>query len=231
MGQRILLIEDDANLAEFTRWQLDSHGYQVRVAGRAQAGLQMMDEWKPDLVLLDIMMPEVDGWAVARQIRERSNVPLIFTTALSAEKDVVRGLDLGADDYLAKPFGPRELLARIRAVLRRHGRMAEGETPLYVNGPLSVNLDTREVFVNGQAVELTPIEFKLLTLLAENENKVLTHEFLLEHVWGAEHQDQRHYLKLYIWYLRQKIEADPRHPHLIVTERGVGYRLKTSEAQ
>ncbi len=224
MGQRILLIEDDASLAEFTQWQLEHHGYQVQVALRSQEGLAILETWHPDLVLLDIMMPEIDGWTLAEHIRQKSNVPLIFTTALGAERDVVRGLELGADDYLPKPFGPRELLARIRAVLRRHGRLKELDS-VYTNGPLSLNVDTHEVFVNGKPVELTPIEFKLLTLLATHEGKVLTHTFLLDQVWGTGHEEQRHYLKLYIWYLRQKIEEDPRHPKLILTERGVGYRL------
>jgi DNA-binding response OmpR family regulator len=222
--QRILLIEDDISLAEFTQWQLEHHGYQVRVASRSQEGLDILDQWLPDLIILDIMMPEMDGWVIAKHIRERSNVPLIFTTALGTEKDVVRGLDLGADDYITKPFGPRELLARIRAVLRRQGHSDE-EEHIYNNGPLRLNLDSREVFVNDAPVELTPIEFKLLTLLAEYEGKVLDHNTLLDQVWGTGHQDQRHYLKLYIWYLRQKIEADPRHPKLILTERGVGYRM------
>ncbi len=224
MVQRVLLIEDDVSLAEFTQWQLEHYGYQVRVASRSQEGLDLLGQWPPDLVILDIMMPEMDGWTLAQRIRDRSNVPLIFTTALGTEKDIVRGLDLGADDYITKPFGPRELLARIRAVLRRQGRSDEEER-VYTNGPLTLNLDTREVFVNGTAVELTPIEFRLLTLLIEREGKVLTHETLLEQIWGTGHQEQRHYLKLYIWYLRQKIEADPRHPKLIVTERGVGYRM------
>lgn len=223
MEERILLIEDDANLAEFTQWQLEHHGYQVRVALHGQEGLNILNEWPPDLVILDIMMPDMDGWEIAERIREKSDLPLIFTTALGTEKDIVRGLDLGADDYLTKPFGPRELLARIRAVLRRQSH--EEEERVYNIGPLSLNLDTREVLMSGKPVDLTPIEFNLLTLLAGNEGKVLTHKTLLDHVWGEGHEEQRHYLKLYIWYLRQKIEVNPRHPKLILTERGVGYRM------
>ena len=224
MEQRILVIEDDASLADFTQWQLASHGYQVRVATRAHAGLTILDEWKPDLVLMDIMMPDMDGWEAAQRIREKSDVPLIFTTALGREKDVVRGLELGADDYVAKPYGSHELLARIRAVLRRHGRSQESEH-IYHNGPLHINLDSYQVFVDTHKVELTPREFKLLALLADNEGKVLTHDVLLNEIWGTGHARHRHYLKLYIWYLRRKIEADPRHPLLILTERGIGYCL------
>ncbi len=225
MGQRILLIEDDVDLAEFTQWQLENHGYEVKSALRGQDGLDMLATWAPDLVILDIMMPGIDGWTIAERIREKSNIPLIFTTALGTEKDVVRGLDLGADDYLAKPFGPKELLARIRAVLRRQERTEGSADQVYQNGPLYINLDTREITVNGQSIELTPIEFKLLTILAEHEGKVISHDTLLKHIWDTGHQGQRHYLKLYIWYLRQKLETDPRHPQLILTERGVGYRL------
>jgi two-component system, OmpR family, KDP operon response regulator KdpE len=232
MGQRILLIEDDASLAEFAQWQLERQKYEVKIALRGQDGLDIVDAWHPDLVILDIMMPEMDGWAIAKRIRDKSDVPLVFATALGMEKDVVRGLDLGADDYLTKPYGPRELLARVRAVLRRRGHTQDNHERVYTNGPLSLNLDTREVTVSGKPVALTPIEFNLLTLLADNEGKVLTHDVLIEQVWGSGHRGQRHYLKLYIWYLRQKIEDDPRHPKLILTERGVGYRLnKASKAQ
>lgn len=225
MAQRILVIEDDTSLAEFTKWQLEHHGYEVQVALTSQEGLKIADEWQPDVVLLDIMMPEMNGWVIAERIRQKSNVPLIFTTALGAEKDVVHGLELGADDYLTKPFGPRELVARIRAVLRRHGQAESRFGPIYTNGPLTLNVDTHEVSIRGRPVKLTPIEFKLLTLLAENEGKVVTHETLLDAIWGPGHHEQRHYLKLYIWYLRQKIEADARQPTLVTTERGVGYRM------
>jgi two-component system KDP operon response regulator KdpE len=181
-------------------------------------------EWHPDLVILDIMMPDMDGWTVCQRIREVSDVPVIFMTALGAEKDVVRGLQLGADDYIVKPFGAKELVARIQAVLRRHKPDAQHEHT-YTNGKLFINLDTHQVSVDGQNVELTPIEFKLLACLAEQEGKVLAHRFLLNQVWGPDYEDDRQYLKLYIWYLRQKIEDDPNDPKLILTQRGAGYRL------
>jgi len=225
VAERILVIEDDNELANFITWQLQHEGYQVHAAKRAADGLAAVREWSPDLVILDIMMPEMDGWETCRRIRQMSGVPIIMTTALGTEKDVVRGLEMGADDYLVKPFGPRELTARIRAVLRRKKPTDLAQQHVYTNGAISINLDTREVLVNGKAVELTPIEFKLLACLVDHEGKVVSHDYLLNEVWGQEYKDARHYLKLYIWYLRQKLEADPAHPRMIVTQRGVGYRL------
>lgn len=225
MGERILIVEDDNELAEFISWQLMRAGYQTQTTRRGAEGLDRVCEWQPDLVILDIMMPDMDGWTACQQIREISDIPIIFTTALGTEKDIVRGLEMGADDYLVKPFGPKELIARIRTVLRRHRVTANRREHIYTNGDLYVNLDMREVRVNGQIVELTPIEFKLLICFVEQEGKVLTHGFLLSQAWGAEHENERQYLKLYIWYLRQKLEADPAHPKLILTQRGVGYRL------
>jgi two-component system, OmpR family, KDP operon response regulator KdpE len=225
VSERILIVEDDNELAEFTSWQLTRAGYQTQTTHRGAEGLDRVREWQPDLVILDIMMPDMDGWTACQQIREISDIPIIFTTALGMEKDIVRGLEMGADDYLVKPFGPKELIARIRTVLRRHRDTSNRHEQIYTNGDLYVNLDTREVRVNGQVVELTPIEFKLLNCFVEQEGKVLPHGFLLNQAWGPEHEDERQYLKLYIWYLRQKIEADPTHPKLILTQRGVGYRL------
>jgi two-component system KDP operon response regulator KdpE len=224
VSERILIVEDDGELAEFIRWQLERNGYQARVARSGAEGVSLVREWHPDLVILDIMMPDMDGWATYQQMRGVSDVPVIFATALGTEKDIVQGLELGADDYLVKPFGPKELVARIRTVLRRNLRSGRPEHA-YVNGNLWISTDTREVRVNDTPVELTPIEYKLLTLLVEHEGKVLTHRFLLSQAWGAEHENERQYLKLYIWYLRQKLEVDPTHPKLILTQRGVGYRL------
>jgi DNA-binding response OmpR family regulator len=172
------------------------------------------------------MMPDMDGWTVCERLRELSDVPIIFVTAIGKEADIIRGLEMGADDYLVKPFSPRELVARIEAVLRRTERGdAAIESRVYRNGPLSVNTENREVRLNGELVELTPIEFKLLSTFIRNEDKVLTHRFLLSQVWGPAYEEERQYLKLYVWYLRQKIEVDPADPKLVVTERGVGYRL------
>jgi len=229
LQKRILLIEDDVGLAEFIQYQIKREGYQVAIANRGTDGLRLAQHWRPDLIILDIMMPEMDGWTVCHRLREMSNVPIIFTTALGAERDVVRGLEMGADDYLIKPFGPKELTARIQAVLRRHESSRPRGKP-YGNGRLVVDLDTRDVRVDGLSVVLTPLEYKLLTCLIHNEDKVLSHSHLLNQVWGPSYENERQYLKLYIWYLRQKLEEDPAQPRLIVTERGVGYRLARSRS-
>ncbi len=224
MTNRILIIEDDNSLSGFISWQLERNSYEVRTATRAHDGLAQIAEWDPSLVLLDVMMPDMDGWTACQRIRENSDTPIIFVTALGTEKDVVHGLELGADDYLIKPFGAKELMARITTVLRRN-RSNGNHKHIYMNGNLLINLDAREVQVNGSRVELTPIEFKLLACLAEEEGKVLTHRFLLNQIWGPDYVDRRQYLKLYIWYLRQKLETDPIHPTLILTQRGIGYRM------
>jgi len=226
MSARILVIEDDSAIASLTQLQLENRGYQVQLARDGVEGLRHAYAWQPDLVVLDIMMPDMDGWTVCERLRELSDVPIIFVTAIGKEADIVRGLEMGADDYLVKPFSPRELLARIEAVLRRGTRSGAAiEARTYENGPLSVNLENRQVKLNDNPVDLTPIEFKLLSTFIRNEDKVLTHRFLLSQVWGAAYEEERQYLKLYVWYLRQKIEEDPSSPELILTERGVGYRL------
>jgi two-component system KDP operon response regulator KdpE len=232
MPARILVIEDDPAIASLTQLQLENRGYQVQIASDGIEGLRQAYAWQPDLVVLDIMMPDMDGWTVCERLRELSDVPIIFVTAIGKETDIVRGLEMGADDYLVKPFSPRELVARIEAVLRRgeHSRGTTIEARLYENGPLTVNLESRQVKRNNAHVDLTPIEFKLLSTFIRNEDKVLTHRFLLSQVWGPAYEDERQYLKLYVWYLRQKIEEDPSNPQLILTERGVGYRLVRPEA-
>jgi len=229
MTVKILVVEDDSAIASLMRMQLENREYQVQVAKNGAEGLRQAYAWQPDLVVLDIMMPDMDGWTVCERLRELSDVPIVFVTAIGKEADIVRGLEMGADDYLVKPFSPRELLARIEAVLRRGTRGgASIDSRTYENGLLTVNLETREVRLNGQLVDLTPIEFKLLSTLIRNEDKVLTHRFLLSQVWGPAYEEERQYLKLYVWYLRQKVEVDPANPQLILTERGVGYRLVRS---
>jgi two-component system KDP operon response regulator KdpE len=231
MSARVLVIEDDPAIASLTRLQLENRGFQVNVAKDGGEGLRQAYAWQPDLVVLDIMMPDMDGWTVCERLRELSEVPIIFVTAVGKETDIVRGLEMGADDYLVKPFSPRELVARIEAVLRRgtRGDASAIEARTYENGPLTVNLESRQVKLNGEHVDLTPIEFKLLSTFIRNEDKVLTHRFLLSQVWGPAYEEERQYLKLYVWYLRQKIEEDPSNPQLVLTERGVGYRLMRSE--
>jgi two-component system KDP operon response regulator KdpE len=226
VGTKILVIEDDPAIASLTQLQLENRGYQVQIAYDGVDGLRQAYAVQPDLVVLDIMMPDMDGWTVCERLRELSDVPIIFVTAVGKEMDIVRGLEMGADDYIVKPFSPRELVARVEAVLRRgQGDGISIETRTYENGPLTVNLESRQVTLNDKPVELTPIEFKLLSTFIRNEDKVLTHRFLLSQVWGPAYEEERQYLKLYVWYLRQKIEEDPSNPVLIHTERGVGYRL------
>jgi two-component system KDP operon response regulator KdpE len=227
MSARILVIEDDPAIASLTQLQLENRGYQVEIAKNGVEGVRQAYAWQPDLVVLDIMMPDMDGWTVCERLRELSDVPIVFVTAIGKEQDIVRGLEMGADDYIVKPFSPRELVARVDAVMRR-GERSRGsaiEARTYENGPLSVNLESRQVKLDSEHVDLTPIEFKLLSTFIRNEDKVLTHRFLLSQVWGPAYEEERQYLKLYVWYLRQKIEEDPSSPRLILTERGVGYRL------
>jgi len=224
VGERILVIEDDDTLAHLMRLQLERAGYQVTVCRDGPGGLQEARNSQPDLVLLDILLPEMDGWTVCERLQEISDAPIIFTTALEAERDMIHGLELGADDYIIKPFSYKELLTRVKVALHR-ARRAASRRKTYENGGLSVDLEARIVEVNGERVSLTPLEYKLLGALVQEAGHVVPHTTLLRHVWGPQYDDRRQYLKLYIWYLRQKIEADPSRPTLILTERGVGYRL------
>ncbi|MCS7251234.1 MAG: response regulator transcription factor [Anaerolineae bacterium] len=222
-AKKILIIEDDAELARFLAWQLGQGGYQVLIAHTGQEGLELLRSQNPNLILLDLMLPGIDGWEVLQAIRSTSEIPVIIVSALGAESDIVRGLENGADDYLTKPFGPRQLLARIQAVLRRYESLAA--RGIYDNGRLYVNLITQEIRLDGRPINLTPTEFKLLSTLVRFAGRPLTHDFLLKAVWGEGHARNRAYLKLYIWHLRQKIEPDPNHPIFIQTERRIGYRL------
>jgi len=226
MPDKILIIEDDAVTATLTCLQVESKNFSVQIANNVAEGLRQAYAWRPDLVLLDIMMPDMDGWAVCQRLRELSDVPVIFVTAVGQERNIVRGLQLGADDYIVKPFSTKELHVRIEAVLRRHHQNDEAEVPQrYANDWLTVDVEQHAVTVNARPIDLSPIEFRLLTTLVHHAGKVLTHEFLLEQVWGSAFKQERHYLKLYVWYLRQKIEPDVNRPQYILTERGVGYRF------
>ena len=225
MEKQILLIEDDNALARMMHMQLEYAGYQVTVCKNGASGIQAAHESDPDLILLDILLPDMDGWDVCEQLKEITDAPIIFSTALGSERDVVRGLDLGADDYMIKPFSYKELLARVKAALHRARRNESQRKVMYRSRWLSVNLDKRTVEANGERIYLTPLEYKLLAALVQEAGDVVPHATLLRRVWGPQYEDRRQYLKLYIWYLRQKIEQDPSNPRLILTERGVGYRL------
>jgi two-component system KDP operon response regulator KdpE len=223
--EQILLIEDDNALARMMHMQLEYAGYQVTVCKNGTSGIQAAHESDPDLILLDILLPDMDGWDVCEQLKEITDAPIIFSTALGSERDVVRGLELGADDYMIKPFSYKELLARVKAALHRARRNESRRKVMYRSRWLSVNLDKRTVEANGERIYLTPLEYKLLAALVQEAGDVVPHATLLRRVWGRQYEDRRQYLKLYIWYLRQKIEQDPSNPRLILTERGVGYRL------
>jgi two-component system KDP operon response regulator KdpE len=208
--------------------QLERKDYRVVAASSGRDGLQKAYQYRPDLVILDIMMPGMDGWEVCRRLRELSNVPIIMLTARSLKGDVVKGLEAGADDYLTKPFSAMELDARIQAVLRRSsGNNGQGNSrsSFYSNGHLDIDFDRRIVKVRDERIDLTPTEFKLLSCLVRNEGRVLPHRYLLTEVWGPEYADEVDYVKLYIRYLRLKIEDDPSDPAYILTEWGIGYRF------
>src|ERR1700733_3510000 len=223
----ILVVDDEPRIRDFVRMNLELEHYRVIEAGDGVQALEQLRENLPDLVVLDVMMPEMDGFETLKAIREVSNVPVIMLTVRQTEQDRIHGLDLGADDYMAKPFSPRELLSRIRALLRR-SLMAppSRKTEIVVDPDLTIDFSRREVIVRGQKVVLRPTEYRLLYHLVSNAGRLLTHETLLSKVWGREYRDEAHYLRLYITYLRQKIEKGPAHPHYILTERGVGYRFK-----
>lgn len=222
----ILIIDDDQDLARIVQLSLEREGYQTAIATSGLAGLQEAYRLQPDLFILDIMMPGMDGWEVCRRLREMSNVPILMLTAKGTEADIVRGLQIGADDYLTKPFSVAELIARIQALLRRAGPQSQTDRPsLLAIGNLTIDLSRRLVLRDGQLVDLTPTEFKLLECFVTHKNRVLPHKFLLTEVWGPEYIDETSYLKLYVRYLRRKLEEDPADPRLIVTEWGVGYRF------
>ncbi len=223
----ILIVDDEARIRDFVRMNLELEHYRVIEANDGIQALEQLRENLPDLIVLDVMMPEMDGFEALRAIREVSTVPVIMLTVRQSEQDKIHGLDLGADDYLAKPFSPRELLSRIRALLRR-SLMAppSRKTEIVVDPDLRIDFARREVVVRGKKVILRPTEYRLLYHLVSNAGRLLTHETLLSKVWGREYRDEAHYLRLYITYLRQKLEKDPAHPQYILTERGVGYRFK-----
>ena len=223
---RILVVDDEPRMIKFIRLNLEHDGFDVVEAADGLAALRQVRDSLPDLVLLDVTMPELDGFETLRLLREISAVPVIMLTARGEEDDRVRGLELGADDYVTKPFSPRELVSRVKAVLRRTETTPPAEkSTLVVDDRLSINFDRREVLVNGELVKLRPTEFRLLYHLVNNAGWVVPHDQLLAKVWGYEYREETHYLRLYINYLRQKLEEDPANPKYILTERGVGYRF------
>jgi two-component system KDP operon response regulator KdpE len=226
-GARILVVEDDPGILRALKTNLSRHGFEVETA---ETGGQALDSYSlrpPDLILLDLGLPDLDGTAVIREVRARANTPIVVLSVRGAERDKVDALDLGADDYLTKPFGVEELLARVRVALRHAARPPSGTAALVKSGDLEVDLEHRKVRVAGEEVHLTPTEYDLLKALVGQPDKVLTDRMLLRAVWGPEYGLEAHYLHVYVARLRRKIEKDPRRPRYLLTEPGVGYRLVT----
>ena len=225
-GPVIILLEDEPEIRRFLRATLVSHGYRLVEAVTAAEGLQAAETRQPDLIILDLGLPDMDGLEVIRRLREWTQVPILVLSARGQEADKVAALDAGADDYVSKPFGVGELLARMRVALRRAERMGRGaDEQSFIAGDLQVDFAHRRVLVKGEDIHLTPIEYRLLTTLARNVGKVLTRNQLLKEVWGRAYTDQAHYLHVYMAHLRRKLEVDPAQPRYILTEPGVGYRL------
>lgn len=224
--RRILVVDDEERMVRFIRMNLEHDGFQVSEAFNGKQAIQKLRDVTPDLILLDVMMPDLDGFEVLETIREISNVPVIMLTAKGEEDDRVRGLELGADDYITKPFSPRELVSRVKAVLRRtEGVSGSMHGLIEVDERLKIDFDRREIWLEGKLVKLRPTEYRMLYHLVQNAGWVVSHDQLLTKVWGYEYRDEPHYVRLYINYLRQKLEVDPANPKYILTERGVGYRF------
>lgn len=223
---RVLLVDDDPFILKFVGANLKARNFDVITAEDGESALKAMEQQLPDLVILDIMMPVMDGIEVCQRIREWSKVPVIMLTAKNELTDKVTLLNLGADDYITKPFGIEELLARVRAVLRRKSGASIPDTATFVSDTLQINFAERLVTFDGRAVNLSPTEYDLLRELAQNVGKVLTHQMLLSRVWGAEYGNETEYLRVYIGRLRNKIESDPKNPKHILTKTGVGYYLQ-----
>lgn len=228
MNPTLIIIEDDPQLRRFLRTGLGAQGFRIFEADTGRQGLVEIGARKPDLVILDLGLPDMDGVEVVRVARNWTQLPILILSARNAEQDKIEALDAGADDYLTKPFGMGEMLARIRVALR-HSVQTPTDTPegLFSVGDLRIDLEKRLVYLRGQEVHLTPIQYRLLAVLAKHADKVLTQRQLLKEVWGPAHTDNPHYLRIYMSQLRQKLEADPTRPQYLLTESGVGYRLKT----
>ncbi|MBN1644021.1 MAG: response regulator transcription factor [Dehalococcoidales bacterium] len=233
MNKKVLVVDDDATFVELVDMVLTREGFEILTASNGREALRILFESKPDLVLLDVIMPQMDGWQTCKYIREASDVPIIILSGQSrSEDDIVRGLDHGADEYILKPISNRELAARVKAILRRAESPPSKETEqsgIYIDDHLVVNIKERKVLVEGERVRLTPIEFRLFAQLMHNAGKVLTHRQLLEKVWGWEYTDDIDYVRIYISHLRQKIEENPSQPRYIITDPGVGYYFRKND--
>jgi two-component system KDP operon response regulator KdpE len=225
-GAHVLVVDDDPQILRALRTNLAAHGYRVVAAQNGNEALEAYRRQRPDLIVLDLGLPDVDGLEVIRRVREHDATPIVVLSARETERDKVAALDLGADDYLTKPFGADELLARIRVALRHAAHPASGTAPVFRAGALEVDLEHRRVTVNGEQVHLRPTEYELLKLFIAHPDKVLTHRWLLQRAWGPEYGSEGHYLHVYVAALRKKLEADPQSPRHLITEPGVGYRFR-----
>lgn len=227
-GTRILVIDDDISLCQTIKYTFSRVGADVVTATDGRDGLQQFYRYRPDLVLLDVRMPGIDGWEACRQIRLMSNVPIIMLTTLHKDDEIIRGLDLGADDFVTKPFSREVLLARARSLLRRAEQISpEPALTGYSDEHLTINLERRRIYVDGKQISLTATEFRLLSYLMQNADQVIPYQTLLDKVWGEEYRDNIDYVHVYLSHLRRKIEEDPRSPKYLVNERGIGYRFET----
>ncbi|MBX3515306.1 MAG: response regulator [Xanthobacteraceae bacterium] len=224
----VLVVDDEAQIRRFLRAGFEMDGFSVQDADNGNDGIKNATMRPPDLVILDLALPDIDGSEVLARLRTWSNVPVIVLSVRSSEDEKVKLLQMGADDYVTKPFGMAELLARSHAAIRRHTRNQSGD-PVVNLGRLSIDLANRAVFIDGERLSLTRKEFRLLQILAQHAGNVVTHSQLLKEIWGAGHDQDSHYLRIFVRKLRQKIEVDPTQPKLLLTELGVGYRLATEE--
>ena len=228
-GARILVVDDEVEIMRALQRSLTAHGFEVFTASSGEEALEAIGHHRPDLMLLDLGLPGISGLEVCKRVRAQSNLPIIVLSVKDAERDKVLALDLGADDYVPKPFGMDEVLARIRVALRHTAQVQTGTEPSFTAGPLKVDFAQRLVQVNGQEVKLTPTEYDLLKALILNRGKIMTRHMLLAQVWGVGYGTESHYLHVYIGQLRRKIEPDPAHPRFILTISGVGYRFSSEE--
>lgn len=224
-GARILVVDDEIEITRALQRSLTAHGYEVFAVGNGEGALEDIARHRPDLMLLDLGLPGMSGLEVCREVREHSNLPIIVLSVKDTERDKVLALDLGADDYVSKPFSINEVLARVRVALRHTAQVQAGTEPIFSAGPLRVDFAQRQVQVDGKDVKLTPTEYDLLKVLIKNSGKIMTRQMLLSQVWGTGYGTEAHYLHVYIGQLRRKIEPDPAHPRFILTISGVGYRF------
>ena len=228
-GARILVVDDEREILRALQRNLTAHGYEVFTAESGEQALDEIAMHRPDLLLLDLGLPDMSGLDVCKRVRAGSSLPIVVLSVKDTERDKVLALDLGADDYVSKPFGMNEVLARIRVALRHSAQVQAGTEPIFTAGPLRVDFAQREVTVDGAEVKLTPTEYDLLKVLITNHGKIMTRQMLLSQVWGAGYGADAHYLHVYIGQLRRKIEPDPAHPRFILTISGVGYRFSSDE--